>query len=291
MNIFAHLTDPCPLALWRQVGPGQPILYIHGATFPAALSIGHRFDGYSWADSLNAAGFDVWGLDFAGYGASRGEALPSVPAAEQIAAAVTAIATETEYAQIVIIAHSWGSIPTGMFATAHLDKLKALILFGPIAQRSGTAGDALEGWRLITAEDQYRRFVVDVPAVEPQVLSPGHFNDWAPKWLATDPSHMERNPASVRVPCHAYNDLAFAWSGQLAYDPGALTCPTLIVRGAWDKVCDADDVVWFRDHVPAPLFHETIIARGTHLLHLEANRFALYAACEDFIRQQLRVKP
>jgi hypothetical protein len=43
--------------------PRRAVLYIHGATFPSALSIAHRFDGRSWRDVLNKAGFDVWGLD------------------------------------------------------------------------------------------------------------------------------------------------------------------------------------------------------------------------------------
>lgn len=46
------------------------MLYVHGATFPSALSIAHRFDGYSWRDDLTAAGFHVWGMDFLGFGAS-----------------------------------------------------------------------------------------------------------------------------------------------------------------------------------------------------------------------------
>src|SRR5579871_6931167 len=46
------------------------VLYVHGATFPSALSIAHRFDGKSWRDALNDAGFDVWGLDFYGFGHS-----------------------------------------------------------------------------------------------------------------------------------------------------------------------------------------------------------------------------
>src|SRR5215475_15855522 len=51
--------------------PDAPIvLYIHGATFPSALSIAHRFDGYSWRDALCDEGFDVWGFDFHGYGCS-----------------------------------------------------------------------------------------------------------------------------------------------------------------------------------------------------------------------------
>ena len=59
-----HLAPACPPA-HRKI-----VLYLHGATFPSTLSIAHRFDGYSWRDDLNAAGFDVWGLDFAGFGGS-----------------------------------------------------------------------------------------------------------------------------------------------------------------------------------------------------------------------------
>ena len=46
------------------------VLYVHGATFPSALSIAHRFDGRSWRDEMCAAGLHVWGLDFHGYGQS-----------------------------------------------------------------------------------------------------------------------------------------------------------------------------------------------------------------------------
>jgi len=52
--------------------PGAPrvVLYVHGGTFPSALSIAHRFDGRSWRDGLADAGYDVWGLDFYGFGGS-----------------------------------------------------------------------------------------------------------------------------------------------------------------------------------------------------------------------------
>jgi len=33
------------------------VLYVHGGTFPSALSVAHRFDGRSWRDELCAAGF------------------------------------------------------------------------------------------------------------------------------------------------------------------------------------------------------------------------------------------
>src|SRR4051812_9807296 len=47
------------------------VIYVHGSTFGADLSVFYSFDGRSWADALNAAGFNVWGFDFAGYGASE----------------------------------------------------------------------------------------------------------------------------------------------------------------------------------------------------------------------------
>jgi len=46
------------------------VLYVHGGSFPSALSIAHRFDGRSWRDELADAGFHVWGLDFQGFGGS-----------------------------------------------------------------------------------------------------------------------------------------------------------------------------------------------------------------------------
>ncbi len=49
-------------------GAPRIVLYVHGGTFPSALSIAHRFDGRSWRDELCAAGFHSWGFDFHGFG-------------------------------------------------------------------------------------------------------------------------------------------------------------------------------------------------------------------------------
>lgn len=64
------------LALQRQgraaveSGPDRDVICVHGGTFGADLSVVYRFDGQSWADALNEAGFQVWGFDSAGYGAA-----------------------------------------------------------------------------------------------------------------------------------------------------------------------------------------------------------------------------
>src|SRR5262245_48416914 len=62
------------IALQRQGSEGATawadVVYVHGATFGADLSVYCAFDGRSWADELAAAGMAVWGFDFVGYGAS-----------------------------------------------------------------------------------------------------------------------------------------------------------------------------------------------------------------------------
>src|SRR5262249_10317251 len=113
---FEDLLGSPRLRLRRRRGVGRPVLYIHGATFPCALAIGYRFaDGRSWEDALTEASFEVWGLDFAGYGGSeRPEASEFLGRAEEavgaIARAVDFIRAELSGARINIIAHSWGSI-------------------------------------------------------------------------------------------------------------------------------------------------------------------------------------
>jgi pimeloyl-ACP methyl ester carboxylesterase len=103
--------------------PPRAVLYVHGATFPSALSIAHRFDGRSWRDALCEAGFDVWGLDFLGYGHSDRypemdrPAVENPPlciaedAAKQVEAAVQFILRHQNIEKLSLLSHSWGSMP------------------------------------------------------------------------------------------------------------------------------------------------------------------------------------
>jgi pimeloyl-ACP methyl ester carboxylesterase len=105
------------------------VFYVHGGTFPSALSIAHRFDGRSWRDELHAAGYHVWAFGFYGFGrlsdpypemAEPAEDAPPLCRAEdasrQLEAATRFICSRHRCEQISIIAHSWGTIVTGRFA-------------------------------------------------------------------------------------------------------------------------------------------------------------------------------
>jgi pimeloyl-ACP methyl ester carboxylesterase len=268
------------------------VLYVHGATFPSALSIAHRFAGRSWRDALCAAGFHVWGFDFYGFGHSDrypemdepAEANPPLcraeDAASQIDAAVRFILGRQQANRLSIIAHSWGTIAACRFAGNRPELVDRLVLFGPIARRAPRRYEkppALPAWRLVTLADQWARFVEDVPPQEAPVLSRAAFDSWGERYLDSDPESRGRTPAGVKVPTGPFSDIMHAWHGDLAYDPARVRAPVAIIRGEWDGLIpDADARTLFDAFTAAPTKRDVKISRGTHLMHLEAMRHALH---------------
>jgi pimeloyl-ACP methyl ester carboxylesterase len=277
----------------------KPVLYVHGGTFPSALSIAHRFDGQSWRDALCVNGFDVWGLDFHGFGfsdrypemAAPPEANPPLCRAEdasrQVAAAARFILDRQGVRRLSIVAHSWGSIPAARFAGEHPSLVDRLVLFGPIARRPPRRYEkpaTAPAWRIVTLEDQWTRFVEDVPQGEPPVLSRAHFEDWGARYLATDPESGSRDRVGVKIPTGPFTDILHAWHGDLAYDPGLVQAPVAIIRGEWDGLIPDEDARWLFDAFKAsPIKRDIKISRATHLMHLEAMRHALYRETTAFL--------
>jgi pimeloyl-ACP methyl ester carboxylesterase len=274
------------------------VLFVHGGTFSSGLSIAHRFDGDSWRDALCAAGFQVWGLDFHGFGLSdpypemEEEADAHVPlgraadCSRQLEVAVRFIRERVEGARVSLVAHSWGSIVAGELAGRCPELIDRLVFFGPIARRIPRGErQSLPGWRLISLKDQWDRFVADVPPDAAPVLSKRHFDEWGERYLDSDPDSRTRSPAAVKVPSGAFQDIYDAWAGELAYDPARVRAPVAIIRGEWDGMCVDADARWLFDALSAsPLRRDIKIGRATHLMHLEENRVALYREAVCFLK-------
>jgi len=275
----------------RQPLAGAPaVLYVHGATFPSALSVGFDFGGGSWLDDFNARGFDAWAFDFAGFGESGRYAAMAEPAdrhpplcrtpeaAEQVAAVLALMRRETGRPRASLVAHSWGSMPAARATIAEPDGVDRLVLFAPIARRTtGAAPANLPAWTDVTTDAQHARFVEDVPKGHPPVLVA--FDRWAPAYLASDPDAAGRSPLAVRIPNGPRADNADAWAGRLAWNPAKLTRPLAIVRGAWDSRCaDSDAALLLAEARSTPQRHDRKLEAGTHLMHLETGRRVLYEA-------------
>lgn len=171
--------QPC-LALQVQLpshrkDEGSDVLYVHGSTFAADLSIFYRFDGRSWADALNDAGHTVWGVDWAGYGHSeryaQGVTAPVGRMADvlpQLHRVIAAIRARNRDRPVALVAHSWGGSVAAAYASLHPQNVRALVLFGPIVMREPAAATkspatAVVSHTPVSLWAQYRRFVEDVP--------------------------------------------------------------------------------------------------------------------------------
>ena len=289
------------LGVVRQPAPGPAVLYVHGATFPAALSVGWRMDGASWLDQLQRAGMDAWAFDFAGYGESDRPAVferdadaatpygRSEAAADQVATVLRHIRGQRPDVPIHVVAHSWGTLPARLAAIAHPDLVARLVLFGPVVQRDGEprAAPAREpAWTLITAAQQRPRQRTCMPDALPTPVDDDELERWCAAYLDSDPTSRSRAPRSAKVPNGPGADIAALWAGTPLVDDGRIRQPTLIVRGEWDHVStDADAARLFATLANAADRRDVKIAGGNHWLHLQPQRCALWAETLSFLRE------
>ena len=295
---FQGSEDAGTLLVRRWPGAGDPVLYVHGATFPSALSVGYRFGGRSWADHLHERGFDVWSFDFSGFGDSARPQHMNAPAeghlplgrapeaARQVGAVVDHIRKQRAGAGVHLVAHSWGTTVAGRFAAANHKSVGRLVFFGPIVRRH-IAGlpvpEQIGAWRCVSVADQLKRFIEDVPSGQSPVLIETDLAQWGPAYLATDPDAGGRTPPAVKIPNGPQADIFAAFSGQLPYDPRHVVSPTLIVRGAWDSLCQDADAAQLMDTLGATEKSDVVIPAATHLMHLEHGREGLFAATADWL--------
>lgn len=276
-----------------------PVLILHGATFPSANAAAWRIDGRSWMDELADAGFDVWALDFLGYGesdrypemqldAEHGEPLGDVDAmVRQLERAIEWITAERAVTRAHLIAHSAGTFVAARYAERHPSRIERLVLFGAPAPATGPRSAPAEMQRhlQVSAADQLAAFEDEVRAAGR--LDMKMFEQWSRAYLASDTGSGQRSPPSVRVPAGmsvAVSDMRR--TGRLPYDPTRLRRPTLIIQGEWDRVSPPAEGAWLFDRLGAPLKRLVILSRGGHRLHLEASRFQLYREIESFLRGQ-----
>jgi pimeloyl-ACP methyl ester carboxylesterase len=203
-----------PPANHHRIRQGRVVLILHGGTLPSGASSAFRFDGHSWMDDLSDAGFDVWALDYLGYGGSDRYPEMSAPAnanpplgraaqvSLQVSSAVDFICKRQKVSKLSIISHSWGTLVAGLFATQEPDRIDRLVLYGPVTLRHQDAASttSLPAYTYVTEEEQWKRFSGWAPPNEPPVLEKRHFNVLGPAYIDSDPTSRTRTPPSVQVP-------------------------------------------------------------------------------------------
>jgi pimeloyl-ACP methyl ester carboxylesterase len=276
---------------------GHVVLILHGGTLPSGASSAFKFDGHSWMDDLSEAGFDVWALDYLGYGGSDRYPEMSAPAdanpplgraqqvSRQVASAVEFICGRQKVTRLSIIAHSWGTLVAGVYATQEPARLDRLVLYGPVTLRHESPSDGkLPAYSYVTVEDQWKRFSGWAPAGESPVLERRYFDPLGAAYLASDPTSATRTPPSVQVPGGPDADAADAWSGKFPYDPAKIKSPTLIIHGEWETITRDEDARWlYKALSSTPIKRDVLINRATHVMHLEKSRYQVYREVQVFL--------
>jgi pimeloyl-ACP methyl ester carboxylesterase len=293
------------LVAWRQCpadespGTAPAILYVCGATFASEQAVGFRFDGLSWADELTAAGFEVWAFDFAGYGRSdrypEMDQLPdaSAPlgrapdAADQLERVIRFVCDQRNGGRVHLLAHSWGTMAAALLAVNHPEFVDRLVFFAPIVRRASSTQSnvrAIGGWYPLGIAAQRQRFVQDLPPGHEPVLLDRHFERWASGYLGSEPQPPVTGMPTVRTPAGPAVDILAAWAGELPYDPARIQAPLCVIRGEWDSLCTDADARWLWNALAVvPLKRDVKIGKGTHMLHLEEGRYALYRETLAFL--------
>ena len=237
------------------------ILLIHGVTYSS-----HEFDinyqDYSLARRLAREGYCVWLLDIAGFGMSGktedGFRPDSDYAAEDIAAAVDRIVSETEQEKIDVLGWSWGTVTVSRFAAAHPEHLNKLVLYAPI----------LCGIGEYEIKEPFHHNTWDHAAEDFQQTSDGSFD-----YSITDPIVIEMWCSSCwhfdgeTSPNGGRKDICVSKEEKLI-DLKRITVPTLIICGSEDPYLNYDLVNTALEELPEESELE-MIQGGSHVVLIE----------------------
>lgn len=268
------------------------VLMLHGSSFPSAQSFGFRMNNYSWMDHLTENSYEVYALDFLGYGnadrypeieenAAAGELLGRAAALyKDVDQAVDLILKRTGKSKVYLIGHSWGASVAALYATKFPDKLSRLVLFAAITERAGTTDPLIikHRYERMTASARIEAMKSLTPEGEACRLEPEIFGTWEDLWEGHFPSG----------PLQDMEDLLH---GQAYYSPAELRNPVLLIRGEWDQYPNAADAEkLFSAMKQSPQKKYVVIEKGTHVMHLEKSRYQLYEETLHFLQSGMAKK-
>jgi pimeloyl-ACP methyl ester carboxylesterase/heme-degrading monooxygenase HmoA len=250
-------------------------------------------------DHLSENGYDVYALDFLGYGGSDRYTEMTKPMAGEplgraseiyldVDKAVDFILLKTGKEKVYLVAHSWGGAVAATYATKFPEKVGKLVLFAPITIREGgkpsteTVNNRYEEMTPAQRIDAMKQLT---PPSEQCQLAPEVFDSWGNLWLKSDPLATKFKKDSVRFPSGYALDIDDLAHGKRVYDPSLIKAPVLLIRGEWDRYPNnADAGNLFAALVNASTKKYVVVEKATHVMHLEKSRYQLYEETLRFLR-------
>lgn len=281
--------DAVTLTLYRKRAtaphPGEPklpvLFLVHGSSVSALPSFDLTVPGageYSLMNVFARFGYDVWTMDFAGYGRS-----PSTSGNSDIAAGVAdlragtaLVAHETGQDKLHFMGESSGAIRAGAFAMAEPDRVDRLVLeaFTYTGKGSPTLGKRAEQLAYYKTHNRRPRdeamirsiFTRDKPGTsDPRVA---------------DALVKAELPFGDSVPTGTYLDMT---ANLPLVDPKRVRSPVLLIRGEYDGIATDADLLDFFTQLPNADRQYAVIAGAAHSVVMSVNRAGLWHTMHAFL--------
>jgi alpha-beta hydrolase superfamily lysophospholipase len=266
----------------------KPILFLaHGSSVSSRPTFDLTVPGhadYSLMDKFAEYGFDVWTMDFEGYGRSGiGSGNSDIASGvEDMKAVSQVILRETRQTRFHLYGESSGALRVGAFAMVnpeHVDRL-ALASFTWTGQGSSTLSkrsESVDYYRTHNRRSRDRDMIRSIFTRD----KPG----------TSDPAVAEAMAdAELKfgdtVPTGTYLDMTTRLP---IVDPLKLQAPVLIARGEYDGIATEEDLLNFFLKLPVPDREFVILPGASHSIALGLNRRQFWHIVRGFLETPKRV--
>ncbi|HXQ52538.1 MAG TPA: alpha/beta fold hydrolase [Stellaceae bacterium] len=265
--------------------PGEtklPALFlVHGSSLSARTGFDLTVPGageYSIMDVFARHGFDVWTMDFEGYGRSSHTSGNSDIASgvADLGAAMDVVTRETGQEKASFIGESSGALRAGAFAMARPERIERLVFvaFTYTGKGSPTLAKRAEQVEFFRTHNRRTRdramidsiFTRDKPGTsDPRVL---------PAIAAAELQWGDT------VPTGTYLDMT---ANLPVVDPARIMAPVMIVRGEYDGIATDADLLDFYGKLPNQDRQYVVIAGAAHSVGLGYNRAKFWHMAYAFL--------
>jgi alpha-beta hydrolase superfamily lysophospholipase len=263
-------------------GAPPPILFLaHGSSVSSRPTFDLRVPGrgeYSMMDVFARYGFDVWTMDFEGYGrSSRTTGNSDVASGVQdLQAAAAVIAKETGQQRFHLYGESGGALRAGSFAMQYPDRVDRLVLaaFTWTGQGSPTLekrGEAVEFYKTHNRLPRGREMILSIFTRD----KPGTSDPAVGQAMAD-----AEMPFGDTVPTGTYLDMTTKLP---LVDPTKLVAPTLIARGEFDGISSQEDLLNFYSRLRVQDRQFNVMPGAAHSLALGTNREQFWHVMKAFL--------
>jgi pimeloyl-ACP methyl ester carboxylesterase len=294
---------------------GRVVLFVHGAGTPGEVAFDVPYQDYSWMAYLANAGFDVFSMDFTGYGRSTRPpamndpcnlsaeqqqafipGLLAAPCAASYPNQLTTIASDWDDLSAVVdyirslrrvdrvslVAWSLGGPRSGGFAARHPDKVDKLVLLAPAFNRTSSSNPPAklpaDGVAMNKQSREDFRANWDRQVGCADQYDPAVSDVVWSASLEADPVGATWGAGVRRAP----STTVWGWNGDVV---AKLQAPTLMVAGAHDKQVLPDRVRELYSAIGSPQKMLVDLACSSHNAMWERNHLVLFRASLDWLTQ------